>query len=88
MRLIDADKLIEDLKSSRFFIAGLRCNKSILGQTMTQYAKLINKTIEEQPTAFDMDKVVEQLEELSHCDWIEVRKEEVFEIVKAGGRDE
>jgi Zn ribbon nucleic-acid-binding protein len=35
-----------------------------------------------------MDKVVEQLEELSHCDWIEVRKEEVFEIVKAGGIDE
>lgn len=31
--------------------------------------------------------VIETLEELSHCDWIEVRKEEVFEIVKAGGMD-
>lgn len=60
-RLIDADKLIEELKSSRYFIAGLRCQKSILGQTMTNYAKLINKTIKEQSTAYNVDKVVEQL---------------------------
>ena len=63
MRLIDVDKLIEELKSSQYYIAGLRCNKSILGQTMTQYAKMINKTIKEQPTAFDVDRVVEQLED-------------------------
>ena len=48
----------------------------------------IQGLLDNQPTAFDVDKVVEQLEEISHCDWIEVRKEEVFEIIKAGGRDE
>jgi hypothetical protein len=101
MRLIDADKLIEDLKSSRFFIASLRCNKSILGETMRQYAKLINKTIEEQPTAFDVDKVVKQLERKSKIhnivgesknDIVNIYAsacyDEAIEIVKAGGIDE
>jgi hypothetical protein len=71
-RLIDADKLIED----------------VLNSMPTGSARGVFRAfIEEQPTAFDVDKVVEQLEELSHCDWIEVRKEEVFEIVKEGGTD-
>ena len=70
MRLIDADKLIEDLKSSRYFIAGLRCNKSILAQTMTNYAESVNKTIDKQPTVYDVDKVVEQLEELKNIHYV------------------
>ena len=94
-RLIDADKLIEELKSAQLCIAGLREHKSFLGQTMTRYEKFIIKTIEEQPTAFDVDKVVEQLEKqvyeiddslsLSARDVID--EEDVFEIVKAGGRE-
>ena len=64
MRLIDADKLIEELKSAQLCIAGLRCHKSFLGQTMTRYEKFIIKTIEEQPTAFDVDKVLEKLKEV------------------------
>lgn len=45
MRLIDADKIINSLRSSDIdlYISGL---------------------IDEQPTAFDVDKVVEQLKEL------------------------
>lgn len=80
MRLIDADKLIESMND--------RYNEKVnnipdnLAEGFMQMEKLIN----EQPTAFDVDKVVEQLEELSHFGWIEVRKEEVFEIVKLGGR--
>ena len=74
-RLIDADKLIEEL------------NKNSIFRTVTNAeGKSAIEIIEQQPTAFDVDKVVEQLEELSHCGWIEVRKEEVFEIVKIGGR--
>ena len=92
-RLIDADKLIEDLKSSHFYIAGLRSQKSILGHIMTQYAKFINKTIEEQPTAFDVDKVVGQLDEKSQLirpvGWLKhyevIITKEVLEIVKEGG---
>lgn len=49
MRLIDADKLIED----------------VLNSMPTGSARGVFRAfIEEQPTAFDVDKVVEQLEEL------------------------
>ena len=58
--------------------------------------KFIIKTIEEQPTAFDVDKVLKKLEKqvyeiddslsLSARDVID--EEDVFEIVKAGGIDE
>ena len=90
MRLIDADKLIEELKSSQLCIAGLREHKSFLGQTMTRYEKFIIRTIEEQPTAFDVDKVVEELEEESILaeKKVVVCLDDAIEIVKAGGRDE
>lgn len=64
-------------------IATAKCTETI------SYLRALSVYINEyEPTAYDVDKVVEQLEELSHCDWIEVRKEEVFEIVKAGEVDE
>lgn len=72
-RLIDADKLLNKIDA---YMCG------------SQDVMFVKELIKEQPTAFNVDKVVEKLEELSHCDWIEVRKEEVFEIVKAGEADE
>ena len=52
-RLIDVDKLIEQL------------NKNSIFRTVTNAeGKSAIEIIEEQPTAFDVDKVVEQLEEL------------------------
>lgn len=96
-RLIDADKLIEELKSAQLCIAGLREHKSFLGQTMTRYEKFIIKTIKEQPTAFDVDKVLKQLQ--SYKDdirqWNDTYTsgqisayEKAIAVVKAGGRDE
>lgn len=50
MRLIDADKLKEAINSS------LNTGKE------TFSTEIIREAIDEQPTAFDVDKVVEQLE--------------------------
>ena len=86
MRLIDADKLIEHLK--KFYDD---CDI----EDMLEFVRVSN-FINNQPTAFDVDKVVEQLEEqvyeiddsLSLSARDVINEEDVFEIVKAGGRDE
>lgn len=86
MRLIDADKLIEELEEGYD-----DCDI----EEMLEFVG-ISQFINQQPTAFDVDKVVEQLEKqvyeiddslsLSARDVID--EEDVFEIVKAGGIDE
>lgn len=84
-RLIDADKLIKDI------IGICKCQPYLEG--MQKETVYIKDVIEQQPTAFDVDRVVEQLEKqvyeiddslsLSARDVID--EEDVFEIVKAGG---
>lgn len=54
MRLIDADKLIEVLHESLEGDCDLREDYEFMG---------IDEFIKNQPTAYDVDKVVEQLEE-------------------------
>lgn len=53
MRLIDADKLKEQFRQ-------LKGEESLAGM----FAEEMVKMVEEQPTAYDLDKVVEDLEEL------------------------
>ena len=88
MRLIDADKLIEELKENYD-----ECEL----QTMLEYFG-IYEFIKEQPTAFDVDKVVEQLEEEkmwyeTHGVNMDMKKGiigatcKAINIVKAGGID-
>ena len=77
MRLIDADKLIEDMR-----------NKWDM-QDLYLPIHFKELLIDEQPTAFDVDKVVEQLEKESYYIDIETDMEvvnlnEAIEIVKAG----
>ena len=77
-RLIDADKLIED----------------VLNSMPTGSARGVFRAfVDEQPTAFDVEKVVEQLEKESYYTDIETDREvvnlnEAIEIIKAGGIDE
>ena len=87
MRLIDADVLIKRLKHNSIFekITDSRGMNTI-------------EIIEEQPTAFDVEKVVEQLEEASHWEeatfdvdgycnddsWEVVYLDKAIEIVKSG----
>ena len=53
-RLIDVDKLKKDILS-----------QSILGETMGKVLDRYIQVVDSQPTAFNPDKVVEQLEERS-----------------------
>ena len=86
-RLIDADKFLDFIKSE-------------LKQDRTDEKHLENIicVLENLPTAFDVDKVVEQLEEKSemvsipHHSIVEkievILTKDVIDIVKAGGIDE
>lgn len=80
MGLIDANKLIEDIRKRNYISKAL--------------SEIFETIIDEQPTAYDVDKVVEQLEETkaymlyenmnADVKWID----KAIEIVKAGGKNE
>ena len=86
MRLIDADKLIEDMR-----------NKWDM-QDLYLPIHFKELLIDEQPTAFDVDKVISNIWDRSelihikhtHNDEIEdyIRTTDASEIVKVGGIDE
>lgn len=59
MRLIDADKLLEETRKDRDY-----AEKNGFMDMYCERQVLINR-IKAQPTAYNVDKVVEQLEELS-----------------------
>lgn len=76
-RLIDADALKKDILS-----------QSILGETMGKVLDRYIHVVDSQPTVFDVDKVVKQLEEdkrhtFDGC----INKKKAIEIVKGGGVD-
>ena len=87
MKIIDADKLLNKIDA---YMCG------------SQDVMFVKELIKEQPTAFDVDKVVEQLEETREKDIPRInntttkRDEKVYklamsyaiDIVKAGGLDE
>nr|DAU54699.1 MAG TPA: hypothetical protein [Caudoviricetes sp.] len=81
MRLIDADKVLGVLRELD--------TRSFSG---TMHIKNVMYLINEQPTAYDVDEVMEQLEIYSNKDEAEqlgtipvVELEDVFKIVKGGG---
>ena len=77
MRLIDADALKKDLKSVTL------SNGTLVNTNAVLYL------LEEYPTAYDIDKVVEQLEnDEKHTFDGCINKRHAIEIVKGGGVDE
>ena len=87
MRLIDADKYTENIKN---FADSIREKEPKFAAV---YDAIIN-SINRQPTAYDVDKVLKQLEdEKSHMSLLDDELEEIYksaiddaiEIVKAGG---
>ena len=90
MRLIDADTLIKDLS--------YLYTKNHIPVDMR--AKEILSTIMEQPTTYDVDKVVEELEKIREkktcnkekCDTKEICRicvvDDAIEIVKQGGKEQ
>ena len=79
MRLIDADALIKNLSY-------LYTKNHI---PIDMRTKEILTTIMEQPTAYDIDKVVGELKQAIQNGTIkiEVGNSKLFEIVKAGGKE-
>ena len=98
MRLIDGEKLEEildvniqklqdEIDDARTYI-----QKEVYEAQLFSTMEMI-RVIREQPTAFDVEKVVEQLEKESYYIDIETDREvvnlnEAIEIIKAGGIDE
>ena len=92
MRLIDADKLVD------YFYYGIDDKPIIDGISDRKIIDIIKN----QPTAYDVDKVVEQLEEVKNkdteialdeaqkerCFWYAQGMNRAIEIVKGGGVDE
>ena len=88
MRLIDADKLLEETRKDRDY-----AEKNGFLDMYYERQVLIDR-IESQPTAYDVNKVIEELELHSFelgTDMIPVhyvRLNEAIEIVKAGRKNE
>ena len=62
MRLIDADKLIQEMRKWYWDKEKQKAAENDVSP-MDLFTHLAITTVQEQPTAFDVDKVVEQLEE-------------------------
>jgi hypothetical protein len=75
MGLIDANKLIEDIRKRNYISKAL--------------SEIFETIIDEQPTAYDVDKVIEQLEERSMLSrpMGMVPLKEAVEIVKRGAKE-
>ena len=56
MRLIDADRLEEEINSLRCTLTGLRAGKGVLAHAANEYRKSILQIIQDQPTAMDREK--------------------------------
>lgn len=92
MRLIDADTLTEEIKSLRCTLTGLRAGKGVLARAADEYRKTILQIIDDQPTAFDKEKVIEELRSEIHLTVYDpmlagryIKKERAIEIVEKGG---
>ena len=95
MRLIDADALLEQYNLKDATKYGNKNAEQQAHSYSTLMLYEIANMIEDAPTAYDVDKVVEQLEELKTIN-VDIsfgtiirtlRKDVVLEIVKGGGVD-
>lgn len=62
-RLIDADKLVEEIRSYRMTVTGLRAGKGVLNECMRHFSEGILKIIDEQPTVNDWIPCSERMPE-------------------------
>lgn len=74
MRLIDTDKLKKDILL-----------QNILGEPIQKIIDRYIHIVDEQPTAFDVDKVVEQLENYLFEKYCIEGDTTIDEIIKGGG---
>ena len=82
--LISRKSLIEEIQNFRCSITGLRAGKGVLARAADEYRKSILQIIENQPTAFDKEKVIEELKE-EGCIIDDEKGNRAVEIVEKGG---
>ena len=80
MRLIDADELYDKLADRLTWLMGYG------DEVYLTVGSTIRNVMDEQKTAYDVDKVVEQIKTLSPANY--VTKDDVLKIVKGGGVNE
>ena len=78
MRLIDADALIELFEEKK-----QKCDNLQQLVEMTGMQAIIDA----QPTAYDTEKVVEQIESLNACKLYPITFNYIFQIVRKGGAE-
>lgn len=83
MRLIDADLLLEEL--NRFYMRITGSANAMALMEMDETKKSIAKMVDEQPTAYDVDKVVNRLEEKTYYEHGRKVTWDAIETVKSGG---
>lgn len=59
--LISRKALMEEIESLYMSITGLRAGKGVILKFMEEYKKSVLKCIDEQPTAYDVDAVCEEI---------------------------
>lgn len=84
MRLIDADKLIQEIRKWYWDKEKQKAAENDVSP-MDLFTNLAITTVQEQPTAFDVDKVVEQLENYLFEKYCIEGDAKIDEIVKGGG---
>lgn len=86
MRLIDADALLEQYNLNDATKYGNKDSEQQAHSYSTMMLYKIADMIEDAPTAYDVEKVVEQIKTLSPANY--VTKDDVLKIVKGGGVNE
>lgn len=85
MRLIDADDWIKEFDEVITELEKLNSEESISREDFIKLVKIIKGSVEEQPTAYDVEKVVEEVKKLSF-EWLgDIRTCDVIKIVRKGG---
>jgi hypothetical protein len=90
--LISRSALLEEIESLHVTVTGLRTGKGILRRFAKQYKESVLRIISEQPTAYNVNKVMEKINEQPYKQ-IDVfvmpqpfiSRHSVENIVKAGG---
>lgn len=85
-RLIDADKLIQEMRKWYWDKEKQKAAENDVSP-MDLFTHLAITTVQEQPTAFDVDKVMEQLENYLFEKYCIEGDATIDEIVKGGGTE-
>lgn len=79
-RLIDADELMEEIRSFRMTVTGLRAGKGVLNECMRHFSEGILKIIDEQPTVNDWIPCSERLPEEDYDTVLAVTKKNHYSV--------